>query len=396
MKVSPTITVNHRHRTNRFRSVSFLLFVLACLICGAVYRIVRAPVEHAGTSLLIEDVTQLSPTLVESVMTPKTTEEIIAAVRNHRGPISIGGARHSMGGQIAAPGTLHIDMREFNRILAFSPQAKTIRVQAGVRWRQILERVATANLSVAIMQSYANFTVGGSISTNVHGRSVGRGPLIGSLKSIHVVLADSSDIEATPDQHSEIFNGVVGGYGGLGVITEATLALTDDVKVKRDDRTLPIDEYAKFFFDQVRDLPGAVFHNGDIYPDAYNTVHAITYTQTDAPVTVSDRLIPEERSHRLDRLVYWIATEWPFGKSFRQRALDPLLFAGQSVTWRNYQESYDVSELEPASRNTSTYALADTASDRSAQRFRSADAGSLAPPRRQRRQRFDTARAGRS
>jgi hypothetical protein len=31
-----------------------------------------------------------------------------------------------------------------------------------------------------------------------------------------------------------------GGDGGLGVITEATLALTDNVRVKREDRTMPI------------------------------------------------------------------------------------------------------------------------------------------------------------
>jgi FAD/FMN-containing dehydrogenase len=302
-------------------------------------------------------VTGLNPILVDSVITPTTTQEIVDAVKNHRGPISIGGARHSMGGQTATPGGLHIDMRRFDKILAFVPDAKTIRVQAGVRWRQILERVDASNLSVSIMQSYANFTVGGSVSTNVHGRYVAQGPLIVSIKSLQVVLADGSLVEATPTQHAEIFNGVVGGYGGLGVITEVTLALTDNVNVKRDDRTISIDEYETFFGHSVRTVPAAVFHNGDIYPDAYDTVHAITYTQTDDPVTVSERLIPEGTSHRLDRFVYWMITEWPFGKPFRQHVLDPWLFDGNPVTTRNYQESYDVSELEPASRQTSTYAL---------------------------------------
>jgi FAD/FMN-containing dehydrogenase len=34
-----------------------------------------------------------------------------------------------------------------------------------------------------------------------------------------------------------------------------------------------------------------------------------------------------------------------------------MLFAGNPVTWRNYEASYDTAELEPASRATSTYAL---------------------------------------
>jgi FAD/FMN-containing dehydrogenase len=37
--------------------------------------------------------------------------------------------------------------------------------------------------------------------------------------------------------------------------------------------------------------------------------------------------------------------------------IDPILFAGEPVTWRNYEASYDAAELEPASRASSTYAL---------------------------------------
>jgi FAD/FMN-containing dehydrogenase len=102
----------------------------------------------------------------------------------------VGGARHSMGGQIATEGALYIDTSRFDRIIDFSPQRKTITVQAGTRWRQIQERIDPANLSVEIMQTYANFTVGGSVSVNAHGRYVGQGPLIRSIRSFRMVLAD--------------------------------------------------------------------------------------------------------------------------------------------------------------------------------------------------------------
>src|SRR6202040_1992136 len=107
----------------------------------------------------------------------------------------------------------------------FSPQQKTITVQAGTRWRQIQERIDSADLSVKIMQTYANFTVGGSLSVNAHGRYVGLGPLIRSVKSLQVVLADGSVWEASPMHNTDLFYGVIGGYGGLGVITEVTLDL---------------------------------------------------------------------------------------------------------------------------------------------------------------------------
>ena len=334
-----------------------VLVVLALILTAAVWNVVREPIERGAHPLLVNDVTQLNPIAVSAVMTPTSTQEIVEAVKRSDGPISVGGARHSMGGQIAIAGALHIDMRHFDKILDFSPSQKTIRVQAGTRWRQIQERIDPSNLSVAIMQSYANFTVGGSLSVNVHGRYVGLGPIILSVKSLEVVLPDGSLVEASPVQNADIFNGVIGGYGGIGVITEATFDLTDNVKIKRQDRTMPIAEYQRYFFDHVRTSSAAVFHNGDIYPSAYNTVRAITYVKTDDPLTVADRLRPDDASYRLDRLAFWMGSEWPFGKALRQHLVDPLRFRSEPVAWRNYEASYDAAELEPASRATSTYVL---------------------------------------
>ncbi|MFL5577850.1 MAG: FAD-binding oxidoreductase [Gemmatimonadaceae bacterium] len=328
----------------------------------AVWGAAHTPVERpAPATPVVNDVTQLDPIPVSRVVIPKTTEEIVAAVRSHPGPISIGGGRYSMGGQTATEGALQIDMRGFDRILAFDSVARTITVQAGARWRQIQERIDRANLSVKIMQTYSNFTVGGSLSVNVHGRYVGLGPVVLSVRAIKVVLADGTVVEASPTRNREIFYGAIGGYGALGVITEATLDLADNVRVRRKDRRMPIGEYREWFFRHVRDSAsgpgGVVFHNADIYPDDYETVNAVSYVQTDDPVTVPDRLIPRDRSYLLDRLAYRAISELPLGKRLRQHVIDPLVFRGEPVEWRNYEASYDVAELEPASRESSTYVL---------------------------------------
>lgn len=317
----------------------------------------RAPVVKQEAPLVINDVSQLNAIKVNEVITPTTTAEIVDAVKHHAGAIAIGGARHSMGGQIATAGALFIDMRQFNRILNFSPADKTITVQAGTRWRQIQEQIDPANLSVKIMQSYANFTVGGSLSVNAHGRYVGQGPIITSVKSLKVVLADGSLIEASATENSDVFNGVIGGYGGLGVIVEATLELTDNVKIKRQTETMPVAAYKQFFFDRIRTDSNAVFHNGNIYPPDYTTVSSVTYSVTNEPLTDFDRLSPTGKSYRLDRFGWWIVSEWPFGKTIRRRYFDPAYFGGERVTWRNNEASYDAAELEPASRDSSTYVL---------------------------------------
>lgn len=315
-----------------------------------------APGRHAGAEV-VNDVTHLNPVEVDHVAVPKTVEDVQHLVRTHDGPISIGGGHFSMGGQTASEHTLHLDMRGLNRIVAFNPAAKTITVQAGITWRAIQEAIDSHDLSLKIMQSYANFTVGGSLSVNVHGRYMGQGPLIGSVRSITVVLADGQLVEASPTQRPEIFFGCIGGYGGLGVIVEATLELADNVKVARRVATMPATAYKDYFLSTVKPSTRTIFHNADIYPPDYDQVVAISWSATEKPVTVEDRLMPVKQRYWLDQLSYFWLTEVPFGKQIREYVIDPWRLRGDPVVWRNYEASYDVRQLEPRARDRSTYVL---------------------------------------
>ncbi|MBC7545516.1 MAG: FAD-dependent oxidoreductase [Candidatus Sericytochromatia bacterium] len=309
----------------------------------------------AGT--VINDVTQLNPILVESVLAPTSIAEIVDAVKTHQGPISVGGGRFSMGGQTATEQALQIDMRQSDRVVRFSKENKEITVQTGITWRKILEYIDPHDLSLQIMQSYANFTVGGSLSVNVHGRYVGQGPLIHAVKSIRIVLADGSLVTASPTENQAIFYGAIGGYGGIGVIVGATLKLTDNVKVARRSEMMPTTAYRSYFFKQVRDNPGIIFHNADFTLGAYDSVRATSYDKTDKPVTIADRLMPKDKDYSLQRNALWMLSEWPFGPFLRNQVLDPFQYRGTPVEWRNYEASYDVRELEPESRKDSTYVL---------------------------------------
>jgi FAD/FMN-containing dehydrogenase len=358
--VPPSLKVVRRHVGRAVRIAAKLLAgVLALTFVASVWGYCRVAPEYPAPRPVVNDVSALNPIAVAQVIEPVTTDEIVVAVRTHAGPISVGGARHSMGGQIATEGALHIDMRRFNRILAFSPAQKSITVQAGATWRQIQERIDSADLAVKIMQTYANFTVGGSLSVNAHGRYIGTGPLILSVRSLKLVLADGALVDASPTLRPELFYGAIGGYGGVGVITEATLDLAANVRVAREHVNLPIREYRRWFLDHVRGSRGAIFHNADIYPPGYTRVNAVTYTETADSVTIPDRLIPANQSYRANRRMFRVISDWPFGKTLREWVVDPALFAGKQVTWRNYEASYDVAELEPDSRARTTYVLAE-------------------------------------
>ena len=88
------------------------------------------PVGGRSSPAVVNDVTQLNPIVVSDIATPTTLEELVNLVAHRDGPISIGGGRFSMGGQTATENAVQIDMRQFDRVLAFSAPNKEITVQA--------------------------------------------------------------------------------------------------------------------------------------------------------------------------------------------------------------------------------------------------------------------------
>jgi FAD/FMN-containing dehydrogenase len=327
------------------------------LIIGAISFLQMLPLEGRSQQTRIENITQLHGFVADTLVRPESHLELSKLVRNHQGPISIGGGRYSMGGQIGIDSTLFLDMRSFNQILDLDTQRREIRVQAGATWRSIQERIDPHHLSVQIMQTYANFTVGGSLSVNVHGRYIGKGPIVSSVKEIRMVLANGDSIRASREENAELFWGAIGGYGGLGIITEATLWLDRNEKVERSDTLLHLADYSGFFRNSVRNDSSVVFHNADWYPKAYRKVRAVSFRKTDKALTEPDRLHPWKKRYGFNRFAFRVIAGWPGGKWIRQHLIDPILYRKSQVVWRNFEASYDTRELEPRSRKRHTYVL---------------------------------------
>ena len=195
----------------------------------------------------VVDYSGLDAVTVADERRPRSTAEVSDAVGEWPGAISVGGGRFSMGGQIAYPESLHLDMRQMSRVLSLDPERRTVRVQAGISWRDLQDALDPHDLSVSIMQSFSNFTVGGSVSVNCHGRYVGRGPLVNSVRALQLVGADGSVLELEPS--SEVFRGVFGGYGGLGVVTEVELDLEPNARLRRVVEDVGLETYPTRFRD---------------------------------------------------------------------------------------------------------------------------------------------------
>lgn len=144
------------------------------------------------------------------------------------GRIAIAGRKHSMGGHTMADGAIVIDMMPLKHIQVDAAQ-RTVTVGAGVVWRDVLHELQKHNLAVKVMQSNNDFTVGGSLSVNCHGWQHGLPPISSTVRSIRVVTADGQVRECTRDnENALLFRHVLGGYGLLGIITQATLEVVED------------------------------------------------------------------------------------------------------------------------------------------------------------------------
>ena len=264
-----------------------------------------------------------------------------------------------MGGQVAVRGGLHLDMRQLNQLVWLRPSERLARVQAGMRWRDLQEHLDPVNLAIKTMQSYSNFTIGGSVSVNAHGRYIGHGPLGHTVRALQLVLASGEVVEVSPTRSPEYFRAAIGGYGAIGVITEVELELAENVPIERAVEHVPLEQYVAYFKEQVLKDKTVVLHNADLVPPAFNAPVSVTWRRAanNKPLTEPARLVPRGQTYGLEQNTLWALTELPGGRSLRTAGVQPMLLAEPAVKWLNHEASLDVAELEPRTRSMSTYVL---------------------------------------
>lgn len=116
--------------------------------------------------------------------------------------ISIGGAHCSMGGHTSFEDSVHLDLSRFDQVLHFDRENQLITVHTGISWRKLIAFIDHYDLSVKVMQSYADFTVGGSLSVNVHGRYMGHGSICKTVTQMRIVLGEP--FKRTNEKHRSI------------------------------------------------------------------------------------------------------------------------------------------------------------------------------------------------
>lgn len=260
---------------------------------------------------IVDDASCRNPTRVYGVVRPRTADDVAQALgfaRDHDLVVSIGGTRHSMGGQASYPGALVLDMRDLASV-AVDRRRGTVTVGAGATWQRVLEAVHAEGLAVAAMPSIDVLSVGGTVSVNAHGADFRTGGLASTVRRVRLMTHDETVVDVDRHHDPELFRAVVGGYGLFGVILEVELDTVENEMYDLSQRLVPTSSFVRVFEDEVVPDPAnrLMYAHLSTSPGSF-LEEAILYTYRRRPDAATD--IPPLRAtqdSRVGRLVLNLA-----------------------------------------------------------------------------------------
>jgi len=151
-----------------------------------------------------------------------------------------------------------LDMTKFNRVRSLDRAKGIVDVEAGIMWPALVDYLLKAQegrarqWGIAQKQTGADtFTLGGSLSSNVHGRGLTMKPLISNIESFTLITAEGKSIRCSREENSELFRLAIGGYGIFGLIDTITLRLVPRQKLKRVVEIIPANKLPKRFEERI-------------------------------------------------------------------------------------------------------------------------------------------------
>jgi decaprenylphospho-beta-D-ribofuranose 2-oxidase len=162
--------------------------------------------------------------LVARPTTIEQCREVLAWCREHGQTICVRGSGRGYGDLALNDGHVVLDMSGMNRILEIDEESAQITVESGTRLIEIFERVHHRLLTLPASPTESHSSVAGAICANVNGKDAWRRGSFGDqVVRLTLLTGEGKTIEI--DRSHELFPGVVGGLGLLGVIVTVTLQL---------------------------------------------------------------------------------------------------------------------------------------------------------------------------
>jgi FAD/FMN-containing dehydrogenase len=208
------------------------------LVHGMLYAATGAP-DHEGhyrhgTWRNWTDTYRSSPT---TFVHPRSEIELCAAVALARKVRVVGGGHSFNDGPLCSDRMISLDA--YDRIIAVDVAAKTVRVQGGIRLRDLNRALWNAGLGLPVLGSTDAQSIAGLVSTDLHGTGRDHGFLSEQIRSLRIIAADGEAQTVRPGD--PLFHAAIGAVGTCGVIAEVELQLIDSFRLEK--RTAMVDRY---------------------------------------------------------------------------------------------------------------------------------------------------------
>lgn len=321
-------------------SVLVVVFYLLCFFASTFI--------YYKIPLYAEDAGKLLPTAIKEIRpasSKSTLQDWVKAANNQKQKLTIAGQQHTQGGHTMYPGATLIDMKSYNKILEYHPDQQQITVQSGITWEQIQRKINPDGLALRVTQSQAIFTVGGSLSANIHGRDIRFGSLYDTIESFRLLTPKGKVIEVSRDENSEWFPYVIGGYGLFGIILDVTLNLTQDELYQIETKKMTVENYPTYFYEHVRKNDEVRMHMSriSVAPDTFLTdMYVINYNLVNNQSRINEySKLKGEPIIALPKALLGISRYSDFGKNLFWETQKNYLFneVGSYITRNNVMRS---------------------------------------------------------
>ena len=181
------------------------------------------------------DASGLSLTKIDSIIdVPNSKVEIVEQLKEilnysrlNKIPISIAGAKHSMGGHTMYPNGIVLNMRPYKE-MQIDTINNILTIGSGALWEDAINYLDKFHKSIAVMQAFSSFSIGGSISVNGHGWQKDSPPISSSIISFTLMNHSGQILNCSRTENSELFSLVIGGYGLFGIILDVKLKVVEN------------------------------------------------------------------------------------------------------------------------------------------------------------------------
>jgi len=138
-----------------------------------------------------------------------------------------------------------MNLDRMSGIIEVDQSTKTIEVWAGTRLKDFIRLSHQHNLSLSVLGSISEQSVGGAVSTAIHGCGYNFGCFSTYVESMSLILADSSQVTVNESEGHELFQASLCALGLTGVITRVKLRCERSFNLEETTYAIPFDTFVK-------------------------------------------------------------------------------------------------------------------------------------------------------